>query len=857
MKKRFSFRLALLRLRIFFPLAILSISASAQKTVVVDSSERYYRTVIAGKEYERSKWHESLWGEDYRKEWSTPVRVPLLNLDSAYGGLSVLKEGGGRQTKSLHLVDAQGKRWVLRTVDKTYTGALPEIVKGSFVEDLANDQTATLHPYAALTIPSMAEASGVYHTNPKYYVVLSSPRLGEYNETFANSLCMLEEHPDETQTGAPGFGRPEDIVSTEKMLEKVTEENDHLMDQNKYVKTRLFDMFIGDWGRHPDNWRWAKFDKGSDKVYQPVPKDRDQTYAKFEGFFLSLIIRGAGLKELQTFDDKIHNIKWYNSPPSPLDRRFANELTRQVWIDSAKALQGYLTDAVIENAVKQLPPEIYALSAEEMIRNLKSRRNDLVEYANEYYDFLSGEVDIAGSEENEIFEVRPLTDSETLVTIYPVKKNGEAKKDPIYSRTFISHETHEIRLYGIGGNDVFKLTGRTPIKIRVIGGDGKDSVISEGKKIIYYDSHGNSTSGKIESHMSSDSSVHDYPMEKFKMDKQGFIIMPNYSNTRGIFFEVGYKKTKQHWRKEPFAWQQSIKLNYSVSNKSFGGDYHGIFNELIGKWSLLLNASYDQVLKNYFFGLGNETPNVKDIGYYGLHTEEGVGSIGLNRVFNKYHSITLSGLYQSIKVKGETDHLTYETLPLNDPTVFNRKNFAGGQLTYAYYRVNDDVVPTKGFGISLNGSHMENLTQSGKSFNRYWTTMGFYIPLGKTFSIASRNGLATVNGEPEFYQYNWLGGGQNLRGYHRQRFYGNTSFFNNNELRWIPNIRSYLFNGKIGLIGFVDDGRVWLKNDNSSKWHVGYGGGLLLAPFNKISATIYYGVSEDDALIHIRLGRFF
>jgi hypothetical protein len=70
-------------------------------------------------------------------------------------------------------------------------------------------------------------------------------------------------------------------------------------------------------------------------------------------------------------------------------------------------------------------------------------------------------------------------------------------------------------------------------------------------------------------------------------------------------------------------------------------------------------------------------------------------------------------------------------------------------------------------------------------------------------------------------------------------------------------LNGYYLRGKIGLIGFIDQGRVWMPGEMSHTWHVGYGGGLMVAPFNKISATVYYGMSEDDHLIHIRLGRFF
>jgi hypothetical protein len=31
-----------------------------------------------------------------------------------------------------------------------------------------------------------------------------------------------------------------------------------LRDEDEYIKARLFDMLIGDWDRHYDQWRWAE-----------------------------------------------------------------------------------------------------------------------------------------------------------------------------------------------------------------------------------------------------------------------------------------------------------------------------------------------------------------------------------------------------------------------------------------------------------------------------------------------------------------------------------------------------------------------------------------------------------------------
>ncbi|HEU4633575.1 MAG TPA: hypothetical protein VFS22_06305, partial [Flavisolibacter sp.] len=424
-----------------------------QTAAVIDSTYPSHKTVIAGAEYKKGSLYRWLWGDDYRKEWTTPVSAPVLDLDSAFGGLTPIKEGGGRQTKTLHLKDASGKRYVLRSVNKTYLGALPEIVQGTFVENLANDQIATNHPYAALTIPLMAGAAGVYHTHPTYFFVPYSKKLGEFNAAFANTLCLLEERPDKTQRNQPDFGNPADIVGSDEMREALLAKNNHLVDQNAYVKTRLFDMFVGDWSRHKDNWRWAVIDSTGLKLYRPIPKDRDQTYAKFEGNFLSLIVAAGKFKELQTFEGDIKNIKWYNYPAYALDKRLTNNLPQQAWIETAKALQERLTDSIIENAVKQMPPPIFSLSGEEIIRKLKSRRAHLVEYAKEYYAFLSRDVEIPGTRQNELFEIKRLNDQETSVTVYLMDKEKPNRDGPVFSRIFLNEETREIRVYGVGGND--------------------------------------------------------------------------------------------------------------------------------------------------------------------------------------------------------------------------------------------------------------------------------------------------------------------------------------------------------------------------------------------------------------------
>jgi outer membrane translocation and assembly module TamA len=108
-----------------------------------------------------------------------------------------------------------------------------------------------------------------------------------------------------------------------------------------------------------------------------------------------------------------------------------------------------------------------------------------------------------------------------------------------------------------------------------------------------------------------------------------------------------------------------------------------------------------------------------------------------------------------------------------------------------------------------------------------------------------------------FYHLPRLGGADDLRGYRRERFYGQTSFSNSNELRFITNLRSYVMNGKIGLSVFYDQGRVWQPGENSDTWHTDYGVGFYLAPFNAILANIAYGISKEIKMIQLRIIKSF
>ena len=91
------------------------VPVSAQDSVIVAASNKYINC---------SPVRLLFVGKNYRREWSTPVKMPVFHLKSEMGGFTIKELGGGQQTKSLRLLDKNGQEWVLRTTDKDVAGAL-------------------------------------------------------------------------------------------------------------------------------------------------------------------------------------------------------------------------------------------------------------------------------------------------------------------------------------------------------------------------------------------------------------------------------------------------------------------------------------------------------------------------------------------------------------------------------------------------------------------------------------------------------------------------------------------------------------------------------------------------------------
>ena len=225
-----------------------------------DAHKQFVETSIYNpKSTNVSGFHKFIWGDLHREKYGTIIKVPVLELENVFGGLKPVRQGGGNQTSSLRLENAEGKQYALRSMIKDGSRIMGGALKGTVVVDVLHDIFTMSHPFGAFVIPDMAGAVNIYHTNPKLYYMPKQPALGQYNTVFGGELYLLEERPSGDRSELDNFGNSSDIISTFDVLEKIRKNGKHAVDQNWAIRSRLFDMVIGDWDRHEDQWRWASF----------------------------------------------------------------------------------------------------------------------------------------------------------------------------------------------------------------------------------------------------------------------------------------------------------------------------------------------------------------------------------------------------------------------------------------------------------------------------------------------------------------------------------------------------------------------------------------------------------------------
>jgi hypothetical protein len=779
--------------------------------------------VAPNPEYQAGPFHRMLWGSGYRKLWATSIEVEVLDLSRFSGGLTPKKKGGGKQTLSLTLEGRDGREWKFRSIDKDPTPVLPKPLQRGFANAIAQDQISASLPANALLVDGLAEAAGIV-TVPRRLVLLpDDPRLGEFRKTFAGMLGMLEEKPRTSAPATPGFERFSELLETTELWERMDQDARERIDDRAFLKARLFDLLIGDYDRHKDQWDFGK-DRSSG-LWVPVPKDRDLAFVKFDGLMIRLI--RPSTPRLVNFEDRYPSIIGLTWQARFLDRRHLSGLEWSDWQEVVEDLQGRLTSAVIADAVKRLPPEFYATAGPGLADRLIKRRDRLPSAARSFYALLAHEPEIHASDQADTFEAVRRDDGALDVV-------ASGPDGPFMRRRFTPDETSEVRVYLKGGDDRAVTHGRAGpgVKLRVVGGPGNDVLDDgDGGHTRFYDDVGENKLVKGDGTKFSDR-PYTSPVDSAGNRERdwghttGVLPWVRAGGGLGVLLGLELRRTDFGFRKHPYRDQHRLRLAYSTRLADWGGHYTYESLRTDDRARMAVDASISDLILIHYHGFGNETPSDQPAGFYEVAQRQ--------YSFEPSYRFELDAvdIHVGPVVKLATTKFDHETL-LSQQRPYGSDDFGqvGARLRVLLDRRDHPNAATRGAYVAAEGSVYPKAWSVEATFGEARGEAGVYataqVPLRPT--LALRAGGQQVWGRYPFHESAFLGGPKTIRGLRRQRYAGDTSAYGNAELRLAFLSRDEKFLSGLGVFGLADGGRVWLSGESSDRWHHAVGGGVWVA----------------------------
>lgn len=820
----------------------------------------------------KSKLYEFLWGKHYRDYYSKKINVKNLALDTLFGGVKTDRAGGGHQTKSLRLETKSGNEYVIRALKKSGVRFLQAVAfknqyvvddfDGSYADKFLLDFYTTSHPYTPLVIGAMSNKLGIRHTTPELFYIPKQKTLKNFNETFGDELYYLEDRPVETEEN------PNKVIGTDEVILNLAKDEKYKMDEKAWIRARLFDMLIGDWDRHHDQWKFESRKENGNVIYSPIPKDRDQAFAKYDGLITSYLMGFPELKHMQTFDEKIKNIKWFNREPYPLDLAFTKNSDQKTWLEEARFIQDNLDENTIRKAFENLPKETQDKVSEELIQKLLLRKNDLKKYASEYFKFLERKVMLTGTDKNDKIIVTRLPNNETEVKIYRLKKSGEELQS---SKVYSGKETKEIWIYALSDDDEFVVEGKpkSSIKVRLLGGLDEDKyTVTNAKNLKIYDYKSKKNNfdnkGNANVTLTDDYDVNQYNYKRVKYSS--YSLMPNAGFNPDDEIMIGANQifTVNNFVQNPFSSKHILKTNYFTGTNGYEIAYQGVFPQLSGNWFYQVDArlTSSHYIRN-FFGVGNETVNPEKSSseehYNNVRAKETAVFPSLNWMKNASH-FSAKIAYETLKIDKTEDR--FIALPgVINPDVFQTKQFGGAELSFVYENYDNHANPKLGMKFDITTGWKINLEDGKRQLPYLETGIGFthYVTSDKKLVFSSyAKAKWLLSNNYEFYQMSTLGGNKNLRGFRFNRFYGKNSFYNSSDLRYdIGKFKNSFLPVGYGVFGGFDIGRVWNPGEISDKWHSAYGGGVWLNMMDLVSINASYFQSVDGGRMMLSLGGTF
>lgn len=835
----------------------MALAAKAQLSIGADSiagGKLVKKSIYEPKALQHGSLYNKMWGVHYRNMYLTPILVPVIDISTVKGGLSLEKQIP--HIHGLFMRNKLGHLYLVRVV-----GGSSTFMQSSFFRDIYNkedfketyldkfigDAYTITNPYSFLVADKLAGQLGLSSFNPQIYYLPKEATV----DTIADGSCISDRLV--AIYDLKEYNNSSKVYTTEELLKKIQMNKSYFVDQDEYIRERLLAMLIGDWNKVPENWRWTEKQIGDSLIYSPIVIDRSQAFTRVDGSFLKTMLGVLNLGSISNYDGEFKNMKKSNSLSFALDAALSNRSNKEAWVTQAKYIQNELTDKKIDQTFLSFPKEVRGEDTELIKSNLKSRRKQLVNAARKYYDILQKTPVVTGTVGQDKFVVEQLSRDSLAVNIY-----GNKSDNRLYRKIF-NKRSKEIWIYGLDGNDSFIVKGKRAgaVSLLLIGGKGDNSyTIDDGNntKIYDYKEHDKSKDSlaRAKIMLTDVENVHAYDYQKQKYNTLDFTPMGIYDSDLGLSLGAYATYTMYGFKRVPYTYRHRLGYNYLE-----GFSYLGFFPPFDERFNLIVQASLSTPNNFYnFFGFGNQTPGYKD--QKNSYNQVKIDKYNIVPSFywrlDDYHRVIGSVSFELFQLKDKYDESRFinQVYEHGDP-IFKNKTFVDLGLTYEINRNFSDAVSKVEFSTTLGWKL--NLGNADRNFTYWKANAGMNVKLTDRITFATKvTGNVLFTDKYEFYQ----AATTKLRGYRDNRFIGKQSLYQISDLRLdLGRLENPFTPVLYGVFAGFDYGRVWYAAENSKKWHTSCGGGFWLTFFKKYTGKFSYFGSKDGGRFYIDLGMGF
>ena len=306
----------------------------------------------------------------------------------------------------------------------------------------------------------------------------------------------------------------------------------------------------------------------------------------------------------------------------------------------------------------------------------------------------------------------------------------------------------------------------------------------------------------------------------------------------GIVLSLGATHYRYGFRKQPYSSMQRVAVEYKTKRQAGGASYTADFRWSRPGFATFVEAYVDGAENYNYYGAGNESPTVSDE-FNEADQEVFYAFPSLLAYENQRRTFWFA---LGPEVKFARNKAADETLVATEqPYGFGDFGQVGGRL-----RLEVDSrgrflagLGTAGFAPGSKRSDTGIKAElEGRFYAKGWdveetfglasgAVTGYWQPASR-LTLAARVGGQKIWGRYPWHESAFLGGSDTVRGYDRNRFAGDASAYANAQVMVNLFNLNLILPLRMGVLGLVDSGRVWVAGESSDQWHSSAGGGIFL-----------------------------